>query len=101
MLGEPAKYEGDAPTKTGTTLAPALRIPLANSGACWKKSRRSRMEAIKGAVLIVTLAGQLPVVHTVPFSTMANCEKARTQLMQEYDKMDHATISYAVVCVLR
>jgi hypothetical protein len=40
------------------------------------------MEAIKGAVLIVTLAGQLPVVHTVPFSTMANCEKARTQLMQ-------------------
>jgi hypothetical protein len=40
-------------------------------------------------------------VHTVPFSTMANCEKARTQLMQEYDKMDHATISYAVVCVLR
>jgi hypothetical protein len=59
------------------------------------------MEAIKGALLIVTLAGQMPVVHAVPFSTMANCERARTQLMQEYDKMDHATISYAVVCVLR
>jgi hypothetical protein len=57
------------------------------------------MEAIKGALLIVTLAGQMPVVHAVPFSTMANCEKARTQLMQEYDK--NATISYAVVCVLR
>ena len=59
------------------------------------------METIKGALLIVTLAGQMPVVHAVPFSTMANCEKARAQLVQEYDKKDHATISYAVVCVLR
>jgi hypothetical protein len=46
------------------------------------------METIKGALLIVTLAGQMPVVHAVPFSTMTNCEKARAQLVQEYDKKD-------------
>ena len=49
----------------------------------------------------MTLAGQMPVVHAVPFSTMTNCEKARAQLVQEYEKKDHATLSYAVVCVLR
>jgi hypothetical protein len=44
------------------------------------------METIKGALLIVTLAGQMPVVHAVPFSTMTNCEKARAQLVQESRK---------------
>jgi hypothetical protein len=32
---------------------------------------------------------------------MINCEKAKEQLVQEYDKKDPATISYTVVCVLR
>jgi hypothetical protein len=62
------------------------------------------MEALKGALLIVTLIGQntgigqFNAVHPIPFSTMANCETARERLVQDYNK---ASLPYSLVCVVR
>jgi hypothetical protein len=61
------------------------------------------MEAIKGALLLITLSGNpMATVHVVPFSTMINCEKARDQVKEEYQNtVKGHTEYYSVLCVLR
>jgi hypothetical protein len=61
------------------------------------------MEALKGALLVITLSGNpMATVHALPFSTMANCEKARDQVKEEYQITIKGRVEYySVICVLR
>ena len=61
------------------------------------------MEAIKGALLLITLSGNpMATVHPIPFSTMTNCEKARDQVKEEYQISLKGHVEYySVLCVLR
>ena len=61
------------------------------------------MEAIKGALLLITLSGNpMATVHPIPFSTMQNCEKARDQVKEEYQSAVNGHVEYyCVLCVLR